>query len=436
MKKNGLKILLVSLAMGVFYFGFGSFSFAEKPYAGTTITWIYQEHTTTPFFLEKLPEFERETGIKVKVEIYPYGKLMDKQRTMYALGSSDYDVGQVKCFSIVEWIENGWIEPLDKYIKNSKITRNDWLALDDFFPNVLKLYNIDGKQWGIPAYTETQVLYYRRDLFAKYGIKVPETLLDLELAAAKFYESTGIPAIALRARREGYNAPVVWSHFLHSFGGDYFNYETMEPTVNTPMAITATVVYARLLRNYGLEGPAALNWDDVRDLMFAGKVGMILDCSGWAARFEGPGSVVAGKLGYTTPPTGPVNQVTGYSGMAFFIPVYSKKKEAAWQLIQWLSSPENRIYAAIRGSSYIDRRSTLEDPKVREIQGAYPGFLEALYKGLSRITFGYRPVVPNNRAVEDAVGLAVNRVIAGELSAKEALNQANEEIRKIMESGK
>src|SRR4051812_16742327 len=45
----------------------------------------------------------------------------------------------------------------------------DTIAKDSFLPNAWKTVTIDGKDYGVPWYVETRVLYYRTDLAKKAG---------------------------------------------------------------------------------------------------------------------------------------------------------------------------------------------------------------------------------------------------------------------------
>jgi len=429
MKAWVIKLLIVGVLLTYCFVGLAA---SDKPYAGTTITWIYQEHTTTPLYKELLPQFEEETGIKVNVLVYPYGELEEKEKMSFALGSDEYDVGFVSAPLVPDWVERGWCTPLNEFIEDPEMTNLDWLALDDWALDVLELYSWKGESYALPGYLETSVLFYRKDLFEECGItNPPQTFVGLEAACRKLKDK-GYDAIAFRARREWYNSESVFPYFLHAMGGDSFNYATKEVTINDPVGLEAAEFVAHLLNEYGPPGPASIDWEDVRDLMFAGKVAMIIDCSGWAARFEGPDSDVAGKLGYAPPPQGVGGMRPVWGSNAFFIPSFSKHKEAAWQFIQWAIQPANRIYMAKHGSSYIDRLSTLADPGVQEAQN-FPGFLDALQVTLAEIKPCHFPCTIPFLPVAERIGIAINQVIARQYPAKEALDNCAEDLRAILE---
>jgi len=409
----------------------------DKPYKGETVRWAYIGHTTTPLFEQLLDEFESETGIDVKMETINYSQLMEKMKVQFSMGRSDWDVVYVGTAFVTKWIENGWVTPLDQFIESPELVTEKWLVLDDFYDAPIDFYTRNGKLWALPAYTESLILHYRKDLFEKYDIEVPETYEELEEAANKLHnelDGTGIAPIGYRSQRRNYNSVYIFGSFLFSYGGNYFNYDTMEPTVNSPEAIEAAKAFTNLLQNYGPEGASALTWTDTRDLMLSGKLAMLIDTSGWAALFQNSEDAeTKGKMGFAPLPKGPGGSGVGWSTNGLFIPKFSDNKEAAWQLIQWAGSPVTRLWQATHGSSFIDRKSVVNNPAVKKVNNDLPGFLRAMDVGLKNASQCYFPCVKPVTEVMDRVGVALSQIMTDQLTAEEALNRANKDVRKIME---
>ena len=120
-----------------------------------------------------IPEFEKETGIKVNAESLQEGQLTQKLTTEFATNSSSVDVFMTRPLQEGKmFYKNGWYEPL---------------AMDfaDCPKNVLSVGTFGDKTYIVPLVTEWQVLYYRKDLLSAAGIKVPTTFAELEEAAKK-----------------------------------------------------------------------------------------------------------------------------------------------------------------------------------------------------------------------------------------------------------
>src|SRR5512132_4357329 len=116
-----------------------------------------------------IPEFESATGIKVNAESLQESQLTTKLTTEFATSSSSVDVFMTRPLQEGKmFYKNGWYEPLAGY------------DFADYPKNVMSVASFGGKPYIVPLVTEWQVLYYRKDLLASAGLKVPATFAELE----------------------------------------------------------------------------------------------------------------------------------------------------------------------------------------------------------------------------------------------------------------
>ena len=79
-----------------------------------------------------------------------------------------YDVVHVDCVWVGQYAGQGWTIPVEDFIAK---TNPEVLAIDDFFPLVLEGQGMwEGKVFGLPFIQAVFGLYYRTDLFEKYGL--------------------------------------------------------------------------------------------------------------------------------------------------------------------------------------------------------------------------------------------------------------------------
>ena len=75
------------------------------------------------------------------------------------------------------------VEDLDQYFTN-------WSDKDQFLPNAIDACKINGKLYGIPYNINVRGMLYRKDIFAKYNLKVPTTWSELVETAASITKLT------------------------------------------------------------------------------------------------------------------------------------------------------------------------------------------------------------------------------------------------------
>jgi len=122
-----------------------------------------------------IPEFERRNpGIKVRIQTIPWTAAHEKLLTAYA-GNSMPDMYQLGNTWIPEFVALDAILELDSLVKASET-----IGETNYFPGIWATNIIDGKLYGIPWYVDTRVLFYRRDLLAQVGYpEAPQTWDEL-----------------------------------------------------------------------------------------------------------------------------------------------------------------------------------------------------------------------------------------------------------------
>jgi multiple sugar transport system substrate-binding protein len=95
----------------------------------------------------------------------------------------------------------------------------------------------------------------------------------------------------------------------------------------------------------------------------------------------------------------------------------------------WATSAEQMKLSAQRGNPPT-RKSVFNDPQLVAKFPSYPAQLRSLESSRPR------PRTPLWNEIENAFGIYLSKANGGELSAEDAMNQANAEIKKIIERGK
>ncbi len=113
--------------------------------------------------------FTAKTGIKVDFKVLPENDLRDAMNEDVANQAGQYDVVSTSNFEAPFYAKYHWLKPLDAYIKKDPgFDANDILG-----PMKESLQGPGGGLYALPFYGESSMLMYRKDVFAKLGLKMP-----------------------------------------------------------------------------------------------------------------------------------------------------------------------------------------------------------------------------------------------------------------------
>jgi multiple sugar transport system substrate-binding protein len=273
-----------------------------------------------------VPDFEKATGIKVKFEQLQESQLTSKLTTEFATRSSSVDVFMTRPLQEgKQFNKNGWYEPLN-------------MDFSDYPKNVMSVATFASKIEIVPLVTEWQVLYYRKDLFQKAGLKVPTNFTEFEAAARKL-NSASLAGIASRGK--GAAAVTQLSSYVYNYGGLYLDKGVA--VFDSKPAVDAIRFYGKLLGNYGPKGVTSMSWENIMPLFQAGKIAMWTDASVFYGQIVDPAKtqVAAANVGIANFPAGPkMNSPFIVVSWGMAVAKQSKNKEQAMRFLQWATSKE------------------------------------------------------------------------------------------------
>lgn len=313
--------------------------------------------------IEKLTKdsFTKDTGIDVHYTILPENELRDKVTQDIASQAGQYDVATIGAYEVPIWSENGWLHELDSYADDESFDKGDLLE-----PIVKSLSGEDGKLYGLPFYGESSFLMYRKDVFKKEGLTMPErpTWQQVaDLAAKVDGAEPGMKGICLRGLPGWGEMFAPLTTVVNTFGGTWFT-KDWEPQVNAPEFKRAVNFYVDLIKKHGEPGAAQAGFTECLNAMSQNKVAMWYDATSAAGSLEDPkSSKAAGKVGYVFAPVEKTKSSGWMWAWAWAMPKTTKKADAAAKFMLWASSKEyeqlvgeklgwSRVPAGKRTSTY------------------------------------------------------------------------------------
>lgn len=429
---EGRRALLVggaAMASG-FMLGAPAVLAQSKPFSGVTLNVSCWSARYPTLLGEYVNEFTELTGARVNYDTPGFQVYNQRADLELSTKGAGYDVLNITFIFTNRWIGNGWLTPLDPYLNDARRTGPDY-DFADFLPGaVAPLKDAKGVVHGVPWVTDsTMTIATRSDLLDAAGVGMPETFDDLERVAGLVHKKDGVDGF-LTDNHWGFWYPPM----LHAYGGDVFRNapEDLMPSLNTPEAIAAAEQLARIVAKFGPPGAVGMAYGQTQELLRAGKANLSMVTHVGGMSHAEPASKVAKTLRFALTPRGPKGRFPGIASHGWGIPVGSRNKEAAWEFIKWATSKQllNRmVKEKFLGS--VTRRSIFDTPDYRKlinVNGQDTGqiVLDTIKLGeQGHMKYRTVPVYPQ---VNVQINQAISRIVSGQMSAKESMNQAQTSI--------
>jgi len=405
-------------------------AFSWQRFAGQTIFIQFTKHPWSTTIIGLLPEFEKQTGIKVEFSELPEIQARQKLTVEFTAGA-----GGIDAFFTSPHVEkrrfakSGWYADLRKFLKDPTMTapEYDWNDIAKSAQDVVT--QPDGAISALSFMLDPTILFYRKDLFQQKGLKPPRTLAETEELAQKFHDPKNNLYGFLSRGLKNANAPP-WDCVLYNMGGNFLT-KDRRANLNTPEAIKTMDWYAGMLRRFAPPGVVNFNWYECSAAFMQGQGAIFLEAIGFAPPFEDKEkSKVAGKVGYMPPPAGPGGHFCTISNNGIAISTQSKRQGPAYFFAQWATSKPIATKALLDGTLG-PRASIWSDPEVKA-KFKMPADYVAAYRDSLKIGVPVLPEIVGVTEYRDIIGVAIQKAIEGAKS-EDVLAQAQKEFQELLD---
>jgi multiple sugar transport system substrate-binding protein len=404
-------------------------AFSWQRFKGSKIFIQVNKNPWSETMQKMLPEFEKQTGIKVEFAELPEIQARQKLTVEFTAGSGGIDVWATSMH--VEkrrfW-RAGWYFDVSKFLKDPTMTAPDYDWSDMTAGARAIATQSDGSISGLPSFVDPWILFYRKDLFAQKGLKPPKTLAEMEEFAQKFHNAPKFYGFVARGLKNA-NAPA-WDWVLFSMGGN-FQTKDGKASLNTPEAVKAMDYYAGMLKRFAPPGVVNFNWYECSSAFMQDQVAQYFDGVNFASQFEDPTkSKIAGKVGYTVLPAGPGGHFSPIFGNAVAVSAQSKVPGPAYYFAQWATSKQSAVKELLAGVGSA-RTSVWNDPEVKA-KAKMPADWAQAYVDSMKIGRLGLPEIVGVTEYRDIIGVAIQKAIEGAKSA-DVLAQAQTEFQEVLD---
>ena len=375
-------------------------------------------------------DYQAQTGIHINIAEFPYLNLFEKELIDLKARTGAYDLIMLDDPWFPRFAFEQLMTDLTPLLQKRGMSGPD----PDFVETSIALCRHPyqtGPLYALPYVGNSQLFFYRKDLFEKNSLKPPATWNDVLTAAKTIHEKETeganggrVYGYVMRAA-QGNAAVADFMPIFWAFGAEMFD-AAGHPTVNSPEGIAA-LEFMRELGKYSPPGYASFNADEVGAHLLQGTAAMSINWPAWISSFSDPSkSKVIGKMEFTTLPSAQKPGQAEIGNWLLAVPRTSQNAEAALEFLVWATRAEQMKRSALRGNPPT-RKSLFSDPELVAKNPAYPAQLRSLESSRPR------PRTPHWNEIENAFGIFLSKANSGELSPAEAMNQANAEIEKILQ---
>ncbi|WP_406865184.1 ABC transporter substrate-binding protein [Streptomyces sp. HUAS MG47] len=330
-------------------------------------------------------------------------------------GGGRFDLLNIDVAWTSEFAAAGWIAPLER----------GRFPLESFLQPVVNTATYDGRLYAVPYVTNAGMLFYRRDVLDREGLRPPRTWAELERQSRTVAPRYGLDGYAGQfLPYEGLTVNA--AEAVYSAGGTILGDEGQRVTVDSTAAREGLAFLARGVRD-GWIPEEALTYKE-EESRRAFQDGRLLFLRNWPYAYAGASgarSKVAGKFGAVPlpGPDGPGASVLGGSNLA--VSSHARHPESARDLIAYLTSEGVQRRVLSEGALPPVRAALYEDPA---LVARFP-YLPALRTSV--LAAAPRPKSPHYEQVSLAVQAVAHDAMAQHQTPEAAVRRLAAELAAI-----
>jgi raffinose/stachyose/melibiose transport system substrate-binding protein len=233
-----------------------------------------------------------------------------------------------------------------------------------------------GPMYGVTTYGEFVMVYYNKDMFEQYDVKVPTSLEEFEAAADKFL-AAGVTPIAIGALDKWPVTQNFYELALYKADRDFVNgYQLFQSDVDfhgTEFTFAAEKLSEHFQKGYYGENANGTAYGDANTAFVQGKFPMNLTGSWMFGSFLT--SITDFEWGMFVMPGKTLN--TGSGGNLWVVPAGAQNKDLAYEFIDLTLQPKAQTVMANAGGIPLKADlAQIKDAHTKELNEVFSGIVE------------------------------------------------------------
>lgn len=285
---------------------------------------------------ERVAEFEEQTGIDVDLRILPY----EDFRPQWSVAIESGNVPDVSFFG---YQEVGQFYGQGVLMDVTDLVGDIQAANGPMTEPLLNAVTFEDKMYGVPFWSESTILFYRKDLFENAGLSGPPETWEqfLEYAMALTNPAEGVYGAGLGIGRGNSDAEWWFRNILWSHGAYVFSEDGQSAALDTPEAKAALQWIVDIFTTANVTPPGAVGWDDSGNnkAYLAGQAAMVMNVGSVYYVLNRDLPDLLANTGFALVPAGPEGRFIAGISNNLGIFAESKNPEAAKQFITFMSDP-------------------------------------------------------------------------------------------------
>ncbi len=363
---------------------------------------------------------QQHSDIKFQIVEAPSdsNQVEDLYTSSFLLGNSPYDLVYMDIVWTPKFAAAGWLKDVSDRLSDTEIQQ--------YLEGDIAGGMYENKLYRIPFRSDAGMLYYRQDLLDKAGYAPPETFKEL-LEISQDLQKQGLTDWGYVWQGKQYEGlAAMFVEVLQGSGAFWVNPDTLEVGLDRPEAIEAVEFLRKTIAlNVSPPGVTTYAEEETRLLFQNGKAAFLRNWPYvYSAALDSP---IAGKYSIK-PMVHAVGQDSGATlgGWGLGIAQSSKHPDAAWEVIEFLSSEESQREFVLDTGFVPSRIVLFNDPAIVSKYNYYPKLLDVVQSS------ALRPPISQYAQTSDILQRYLSAAITGKMTAEEAMEAAARETRNLL----